>query len=198
MILLKKKKKNFLQIGRSFISAITGMTGNSNQKSPIETSDTAGGAKRFSGEYKTEQPRSMPIVDNAFDWILDRSKQHSFLSQQLNVMLDKRLPERIINYIDDGNDDNQQQQQNTDCIKLLICKTAPIIQGMQRAVSTQINGEESETTEPDENSSNHNNDNASTVNDYRMNAFFKHLPTVDEFRDHGGTCENRFNNCKLF
>lgn len=106
-------------------------------------------------------------------------------------MLDKALPERIINYIDEGN--NEEQQKQTDCIKLLICKTAPIIGGMQRAVSMQINGDESETIEPDENPSNDN-----TKTDYRMNAFVKHLPSVDEFRDHGDTCEHRFSTCKIF
>lgn len=148
--------------------------------------------RHASENYKTEQPRALPIIENAFDWILDQSKKNPFLSQQMNAMLDKELPERILNYIDEGDDNDRKMQ--TDCIKMLICKSAPIIQGMQRAVAKQINGKESETIASDENSSNRNSKN----DDSQMNAFFKYLPSVDEFRDYGETCENRFKSCKIF
>lgn len=170
------------------MSAFTGTT--DTQKIPNENILAT---RHASENYKTEQPRALPIIENAFDWILDQSKKSPFLSQQINAMLDKELPERILNYIDEG-DDKDREMQTTDCIKMLICKSAPIIQGMQRAVAKQINGEESETIESNENSSNVDPKNL----DSQMNAFIKHLPSVDEFRDYGETCENRFKSCKIF
>lgn len=184
------------------MSAFTVAPGNLSPKHPNENIDISGGpgpgagARRFSENYRAEQPRALPIVDNAFDWILDKSKQSPFLAQQLNVMLDKELPDRIINYIDDGN--NKDQQQETDCIKLLICKIGPIIRGMQRAVSKKMNNDESETNEPDENPSDDNAGREAPEQDYRLNAFFKYLPNVNEFRDNGDICENRFSSCKIF
>lgn len=150
--------------------------------------------RHASEHYKAEQPRALPIIEDAFDWILDQSRKNPFLSQQINAMLDKELPERILNYIDEGDDNDREMQ--TNCIKMLICKSAPIIQGMQRAVSKQINGEESATIEPNDNANT--SDGAPKHGASQMNAFFKHLPSVDEFRDYGETCEHRFKSCKIF
>lgn len=169
------------------MSAFTGTT--ATQKIPNENMLAT---RHPSENYKTEQSRALPIIENVFDWILDQSKTNPFLSQQINAMLDKELPERILNYIDEGDDKDREMQ--TDCIKMLICKSAPIIQGMQRAVAKQINGEESETIASNENPSSVD----PTNGDSQMNAFFKHLPSVDEFRDYGETCEYRFKSCKLF
>lgn len=173
------------------MSAFTGTT--KTQKIPNE--NILPETRHPSENYKTEQPRALPIIENVFDWILDQSKKKPFLLQQINAMLDKELPERILSYIDDGEDDKENGEMQTDCIKMLICKSVPIIQGMQRAVAKQINGKKSETIESDENSSNVN---PNIADSFQLNAFFEHLPSVDEFRDYGEICENRFKSCKIF
>lgn len=145
-----------------------------------------------------EQPtKSTQIWDNAINWIYNQSKTNAFLSQQIEMMLDRNLPDRIVQLVDDGNADaTALPRQSTDCIKQLLCKTAPFIWSMQRAVSAKINtdpnSEASETNAADDDA-----DDFSGDGD-RLKTFFKHLPNSKEFMKHGETCENQYNVCKLF
>lgn len=180
MIFFLKKK----QIGRSFLSAFTNMTGNTGAKPNINI-----------GVSERAQ-RSESIWDDTLGWVLKQSKSNPFLSQQIESMLDKNLPDRIVKLIDDDDDD-----ENTDCIKMLLCKTAPFIWSMQKAVSAQMNDSDgNELEEPpaeeEKNSSadvDNNND-----DEYRLKPFSKYLPSVNEFQKHGNTCEHQFKGCKLF
>lgn len=198
--LLKKSQKNhfnffkIFQIGRSLMSAFTTVAQRMGSK-PNENIGIVDRTRRFQDNNVDEEAKS--IWDDTIGWIVEQSKSSTFLSQQLDAMLDKDLPERLVNLVDNGNDDETARNENIDCVKQLLCKTAPFIWSMQKAVSTQMNASESETSETDEAPSD-NVKNASTDDDYRMNAFFKYLPSVDEFKNHGLTCENQYKQCKLF
>lgn len=137
--------------------------------------------------------------ENTVGWILERSKSNDFLSQQLDVMLDRSLPERLVSMVDNGNNDEIISNERTDCIKQLLCKTAPFIWGMQKAVTSQMNNSNADITETDESAKI--NEKTATVDDdvdERTSIFFKYLPTTDEFKDHGITCEDLYKQCKLF
>lgn len=152
-----------------------------------------------------EQPKqSTQIWDNAVNWILNQSKTNAYLSQQIELMLDRNLPDRIVQLVDDGNGAAAAaapalSRQRTDCIKQLLCKTAPFIWSMQRAVSAKINtNSNTETNDTDADadapSSEANND----ADNYRLKTFSKYLPSDKEFMKHGVTCEAQYFDCKLF
>lgn len=152
-----------------------------------------------------EQPKqSTQIWDNAINWILNQSKTNAFLSQQIELMLDRNLPDRIVQLVDDGNGAAAAlSRQRTDCIKQLLCKTAPFIWSMQRAVSAKINtNSDTETNDTDADadapSSDANSETNDDADDYRLKTFSKYLPTDKEFMKHGVTCENQYYDCKLF
>lgn len=161
----------------------------------------------------SEQPKeSTQMWDNAINWILNQSKTNAYLSQQIEIMLDRNLPDRIVQLVDDGNDGSGAaaaalSRKSTDCIKQLLCKTAPFIWSMQRAVSAKINTDsDTETNETDADddddavgaSSSDARSETTADDDYRLNTFFKYLPTDKEFIKHGVTCENQYYDCKLF
>lgn len=156
-----------------------------------------------------EQPKqSTQIWDDAINWILNQSKTNAFLSQQIELMLDRNLPDRIVQLVDDGNGAAAAataalSRQRTDCIKQLLCKTAPFIWSMQRAVSAKINtNSDTETNDTDADadapSSDANSETNDDADDYRLKTFSKYLPTDREFMKHGVNCENQYNDCKLF
>lgn len=157
-----------------------------------------------------EQPKqSTQIWNNAINWILDHSKTNAYLSQQIELMLDRNLPDRIVQLVDDGNGAAAAalSRQRTDCIKQLLCKTAPFIWSMQRAVSAKINtNSDTETNDTDVDvdvdadapSSDANNEINDDADDYRLKTFSKNLPSNEEFMKHGVTCENQYYDCKLF
>lgn len=159
---------------------------------PNDGIDIPGQSRQYQQSYREAKPRS--IFDNAFDWIFEQSKMNPILSQYITTMLEKSLPENIAKLIDDNNGNFDLHERNTECIKLLICKSAPIIWGMQRAVSQQFDGTDNETHEMNENSSNDEGAN----NEDRINVFFKSLPSVEEFKVHGDACEEHHSACKIF
>ncbi|XP_055305286.1 uncharacterized protein LOC129569972 [Sitodiplosis mosellana] len=181
-------------IGRSLMSAFTTVTNKMGAK-PNENIAMVDRTRRFENDNTDEEANS--IWDNAIGWIIEQSKSSSFLSQKIDAMLDRDLSERLIDMVDNGNDDETAPNENINCVKQLLCKTAPFIWGMQKAVSAQMNTSDSEASATDE-TSNDNAKNASTDNDYRMNVFFKYMPSVDEFKNHGITCEDQYKQCKLF
>lgn len=94
----------------------------------------------------------------------------------------KSLPQRLVEIVGTF----EERTGEADCIKLLLCKSAPFVWGMQRAISERIDGTDEE--ELDE-------ENQQKTN--RIDAFFKYLPEVREFRQHGDSCEDRYTECKV-
>lgn len=178
------------------MSAFTNVTNRMGAK-PNENINVGDRNRRFENDNTDEEAKS--IWDDTIGWIVEQSKSSKFVSKHLDVMLDKELPERLVNLVDNGIDDNDETEQhgNTDCVKQLLCKTAPFIWGMQKAVSSQMNAPDSETNATDETQSDNGKNDSDDDDDYRMNTFFKYLPSVDEFKNHGVTCEDQYK-CKLF
>lgn len=152
-----------------------------------------------------QQKQSSHIWDNAINWIINQGKTNPLLSQQIELMLDRNLPDRIVQLVDDGNGAAAAlSRQRTDCIKQLLCKTAPFIWSMQRAVSAKINTDsDTETNDPDDADANATGTDANSgindaTDDYRLKVFSKYLPTDKEFTKHGVTCEKQYYDCKLF
>lgn len=135
-------------------------------------------------ENAREKARSLTF-DNSFDWILKKQSTNSMFSKQLIDVKDKNLPQRIVRSIDSGKGSDS----DTACTKLLLCKCAPIIWGMQRAVFDKNDSNDDADEKIDE-------DKATGVN--RLDGFFKHLPDVEEFKKHGYECEIRYSDCKVF
>lgn len=122
-------------------------------------------------EPNEHQPRSLS-PGSPIDWFLKRPGAHT--QRMLRRIMDRQLPEHIVDMIEaketaDGNE--------AACLKLLMCKSSPIIWGMQNSLEKRLAGEQEEY------------DDQSYMN---ANAFFKYMPSLDEFRQHGESCESRF------
>lgn len=137
--------------------------------------------------YRDDQSSAPSILENAFEWVYEQSKQNPALGNYMNAMLDKNLPENIVKLINENYENaGSMNAANIDCVKLLVCKSAPIIWGMQEAVSKQINGD----------TDNPNNERMESTNP--TDAFFKYLPDVKVFQNHGDGCEQRYAACNIF
>lgn len=140
--------------------------------------------------YRNEPSRSSSILENAFEWIYEQSNKNPVLAKYVTAMLDKDLPENVVKLIEANNDKmDRENAANVDCVKLLVCKSAPIIWGMQEAVSKQMNGE-ADDSDTDKS--------GKTTQEDRVDAFFKYLPDVKVFQSHGDGCEQRYAACNIF
>lgn len=137
------------------------------------------------------EPQAM---NNPFDWIVEKQTSDNELSGQLEELQHRDLTERMVRSIDDGNIRNET---NTDCIKLLLCKSAPFVWGMQRAIGTQIREKSGDYEDIEEENDANSNGRESDANT-GLNAFFKHLPNVEEFKNHGDACEAQYKLCTLY
>ncbi|XP_030570833.1 uncharacterized protein LOC115769931 [Drosophila novamexicana] len=122
-------------------------------------------------EPSEHQPRDL-TPGSPIDWFLKRPGAHT--QRMVRRIMDRQLPEYIVDMIEsketpDGNE--------AACLKLLMCKSSPIIWGMQNSLKKRLAGEPEEFDED------------SYMN---ANAFFKYLPSLDEFKEHGAGCESRF------
>lgn len=122
-------------------------------------------------EPSEHQPRSLS-PGSPIDWFLQRPGAHT--QRMLHRIMDRQLPEHIVDMIEsketaDGNE--------AACLKLLMCKSSPIIWGMQNSLEKRLAGEQEEY------------DDQSYMN---ANAFFKYMPSLHEFKEHGEGCESRF------
>jgi len=88
--------------------------------------------------------------------------------------MDHKLPEHVVDMIEDKESPDGNEAA---CLKLLMCKSSPIIWGMQKSLKKRLAGE------PDEH------DEESYMN---ANMFFKYLPSLHEYKEHGVSCETRF------
>lgn len=117
------------------------------------------------------------------NWMIENQSGNEGVSKQLSDLRDKGLVERLARDINGSS----AKEGNTDCVQLMLCKVAPIVWGMQKAVFNREDiggvdgGEEKEKTQGN-----------------RLDSYFKHLPEVDEFKHHGDVCEERYTKCKVF
>lgn len=169
----------YFQIGRSLMSTL-------GFKSP-----TANYA-RSTDEYD--------MNETPLDWILQNQAANAMLAQQLVDVRHRDLPQRVVQSIARSeNDANSDDDPSADCIKLLVCKSAPIIWGMQRAVFDRIDGKNINDSDVDNDYSNRTG-NGGSRDGYQngINEYFKYLPNVTEFKKHGDGCERRYTGCKIF
>lgn len=135
-----------------------------------------------------------PSADSPFDWIMEHQLKNTALSQQLINSRDKDLPQQVVQSIVNGALGDDPSNGQADCIKLLVCKSAPIIWGMQRAIFEPTNA--NDKTEDRNGNDNSGSDDKKSGN--RLDEYFRYLPTVPEFKDHGDECEQRYNGCKIY
>lgn len=128
---------------------------------------------------------------------------------------DKNLPQRVIDVVDTL----EEKTGDADCLKLLVCKSAPFVWGMQRAINEKIGSDGTSSTIADDdddgitisdsdendinddsvNNGNDNDDGGNNIKDESMiNQFFKFLPDLNEFRKNGELCETKYVNCTIF
>lgn len=100
------------------------------------------------------------------EWMLNNSNVVDMLSD----IKDKDLPINIVEYIKERGLD-----EDTDCIQLLVCKTAPLIWGMQKT----INSTTKEAVKG-------------------RKALYSNLPTVEEFAENGDACEKKHPYCLIY
>lgn len=111
--------------------------------------------------HARELPSGTPL-----DWI----SKNTALADIIEAAKDPELPENLITNIKDQTSDEE-----TGCIQLLLCKSSPLLWGMQRAINGSAPKEEATGT----------------------SAMFKYLPNLDELAEHGDKCEEKFPTCYL-
>uniref|UniRef100_A0A0A1WZ33 Protein FAM179B n=1 Tax=Zeugodacus cucurbitae TaxID=28588 RepID=A0A0A1WZ33_ZEUCU len=134
------------------------------------------------GEREAHQPRALR-AGTPIDWYLENPDEG--MRRTLDDALDTRLTDRItemIEYVE------QRDGGQGGCLKLLMCKSSPIIWGMQRSVSERVTGKVANTT--DEETSQKEKEKPKKL--FSTDVFFTHLPTIAEFREHGTVCDERF------
>ncbi|XP_045773591.1 uncharacterized protein LOC123872994 [Maniola jurtina] len=115
----------------------------------------------------TRQYRSEDLTT----WILNKNSQR--LQDLIATAKNESLPEHIEDLIPD-----QEYDEETSCIRLLVCKITPFVSKMQKAVF-------SEDEELDKK--------------MRGAAFmYRHLPTSEEINSRGKICERKYKDCKLY
>lgn len=153
----------------------------------IEQDDDVPDALR-DGEQETHQPRTLR-AGTPIDWYLENPDEG--MRRTLDDALDTRLTDRItemIEYVEkrDGGQGG--------CMKLLMCKSSPIIWGMQRSVSERVTGKAANTTD----GSASRKEKVQPKKIFSTNVFFAHFPTIEEFHKHGVVCDERFRkDCNL-
>lgn len=132
-----------------------------------------------------------PTEESPLNWILN-SKAPQLQLTMVDVR-DKELPQRLVDYLSSFDDAINKSSAptappSTECVKLVMCKGAPIIWGMQRAIAAR----EEQQQQQDE-------DVVAAAQDdplrKRIDAFFQYLPELKEFEFHGEMCEQRYKEC---
>lgn len=100
------------------------------------------------------------------DWILT----HANAAQIIEAAKDHNLPNQMVEYVKERDLD-----EDTDCVQLLICKSAPFIWGMQKTLNTS-------------------NDKSSKG----PQILYNNLPTVDQVAEHEETCESKHPYCLIY
>ncbi|XP_022213820.2 uncharacterized protein LOC111068573 [Drosophila obscura] len=121
------------------------------------------------------QPRSLSM-GSPIDWFLQRPGAHS--KRLLGRIMDKELPEHILDMIESKED--REMGHEAGCLKMLMCKSKPIIWGMQNSLKKRLAGEPELPEEQDNHSF------------FNKGIFFKYLPSLKDFKEHSADCETRF------
>ncbi|SPP85411.1 uncharacterized protein LOC117587082 [Drosophila guanche] len=127
-------------------------------------------------EPNDHQPRDLSL-GSPIDWFLQRPGAHS--KRLLDRIMDKDLPEQILDMIESKED--REMGHEAGCLKMLMCKSKPIIWGMQNSLQKRLAGEPELPEEQDNQSY------------FNKGIFFKYLPSLKDFREHSAGCETRFN-----
>lgn len=117
----------------------------------------------ISNPSKTQTQRENVPGGTPFEWMMNSS----YISNMLNYLTDRELPDHVIQYIRERNLDEE-----TGCIQQLICKSSPFIWGMQRALSFK----------PEEQS-------------IGREALFAYFPNMEEVEEYADKCEGKYPYC---
>ncbi|XP_055905991.1 uncharacterized protein LOC129941391 [Eupeodes corollae] len=136
----------------------------------------------YDGPQDDRTARGGNIHDHTpLDWILTNPPEG--LSDFIEQITDRKLPDKLVEAI--GKLEAQPGQ--GDCIKLLMCKSAPFIWGMQNSVSKRLNDLPKDSNE----------ENYKSEQPMSISVLFKNLPDLEEYRKHGQQCERHFSKfCK--
>lgn len=139
----------------------------------------------FTDKFTTKEESNVPPSSarklssgSPLDWIMQIKSP--VLAHTLNELRNSSLPENLVEMFASM----EEKDGDADCVKLLVCKTSPIIWGMQRACNDSIDPDE-QTDEIDESYGK------------GLNSFYKYLPDMKEFSTHGDACESRYDGCKV-
>lgn len=102
------------------------------------------------------------------DWITTNPSGQ--ISELITAAKDPTLPERIVEYLQERTTDEE-----TGCVQLLVCKSAPFLWGMQKAIGK----------------------NSPTSYATGTTGMYKYLPTLEEVANHGDDCEEKYPTCLL-
>lgn len=97
-------------------------------------------------------------------------------------MRDRDLPQRLVNIVAEL----ERRPGEADCVKQLLCKSAPIVWGMQRSIGNRIDGVVADGA-----------DDAALRGANRLDGYFRYLPEMAEFRTNGGECERLYKDCEF-
>lgn len=105
----------------------------------------------------------------------------------LQAIRDRALPERLIA----GVGALEERTGEAGCIKLLLCKCAPFVWGMQRSLAERLDG----VAEPPTADADKEDRPKPAKMTARLDGFFRHLPAMGEFRENGADCERQHAAC---
>lgn len=100
------------------------------------------------------------------DWMMSTTQ----VIQLFENIKDKGLPQEIIMYIKERSLD-----EDTGCVQLLVCKSAPFVWGMQKVLDRSTN----RTTKKG------------------FKSMYGYLPTLEEVIDHGDACDKKHPYCLI-
>ncbi|XP_030373411.1 uncharacterized protein LOC115623272 [Scaptodrosophila lebanonensis] len=153
---------------------------------PAEENRSSGPEAIF--EPNDHQPRSLRS-GTPIDWFLQRPGKHT--KKLVQQIMDRELPDRIVNMIEQR--ENDPDGGDAGCLKLLMCKSSPIIWGMQKSLKQRLRRSLPTEKEEEEEDPKGNDETEQESNSYfNTGIFFQHLPSIAEFREHGEQCEARY------
>ncbi|XP_041981443.1 uncharacterized protein LOC121734872 [Aricia agestis] len=117
------------------------------------------------------QPGKNFRAEDPFKFVLNKNSER--LQQLLATAKNESLPDLINQIVEE-----QESQEETSCIKLLVCKLTPFIEKMQRTVFNDDSREEYGKIRGAE-------------------ILYRHLPTSDEINLSSDICENKYRDCNL-
>ncbi|XP_054731653.1 uncharacterized protein LOC129240136 [Anastrepha obliqua] len=169
-------------IGNAFTPATRTNDGYSPPSTPYDNADEGVPEAMRNSEQEAHQPRALR-EGTPIDWYLENpnAEMRRMLDNALNSQLTDRIAEMIERV-------EEQEGGQAGCIKLLMCKSSPIIWGMQRSVSERVTGNVVNTT--DESATTR--EKAKPKKPFSTEVLFAHFPTIEEFREHGAICDERF------